>query len=93
MLEPVHAAGGSVHFVQLTCQRHELLRRIELDSRQAMDKLVDPVRLADLLARFDMFSGSHLPRVGQHLCLDVTHAAPSESARRIIQHYAIASFF
>jgi shikimate kinase len=86
MLEPVRAEGASVHFVQLTCERDELFRRITGDSRRTLDKLIDPGRLADLLDRFDMFSPAP---VGEHLRLDVTHVAPSKSATRIIQHYGI----
>lgn len=86
MLEPVHAEGGRVHFVQLTCERDELFRRISCDSRRALDKLIDPGRLADLLDRFDMVSPAPF---GQHLRLDVTHVAPSESATQIIQHYGL----
>jgi hypothetical protein len=86
MLEPVQAEGGSVLFVQLTCERDELFRRLTHESRRALDKLVDSGRLADLLDRFDMFSPAPF---GQHLCLDVTHAAPPDSATKIIQHYDI----
>jgi hypothetical protein len=86
MLEPVHAEGGRVHFVQLTCARDELFRRLTRDSRRTLDKLVDPARLTDLLDRFDMFSAAP---IGEHLRLDVTHVAPPESATRIIQHYGI----
>jgi hypothetical protein len=81
-----HAEGGKVHFVQLTCERDELFRRITCDSRRALDKLGDPGRLTDLLDRFDMVSPAPFD---QHLRLDVTHVAPSESATRIIQHYGI----
>jgi hypothetical protein len=86
MLEPVRTEGGSVHFVQLTCERDELFRRITCDSRRTLDKLIDPDRLADLLYRFDLFS---LAPFGEHLRLDVTHVAPSESVTKIIQHYGI----
>jgi shikimate kinase len=86
MLEPVRAEGGMVHFVQLTCKRDELFRRITCDSRRTLDKLIDPGRLADLLDRFDMFSPAPF---GEHLRLDVTHVTPSESATKIIQHYGI----
>ena len=77
---------GSVHFVQLTCERDELFRCSTCDSRRTLDKLIDPGRLADLLDRFDMFSPAPF---GEHLRLDVTHVAPSESATKIIQHYGI----
>jgi shikimate kinase len=86
MLEPVYAEGGRVHFVQLICERDELFRRITSDSRRALDKLIDPGRLTDLLDRFDMVSPAPFD---QQLRLDVTHVAPSESATRIIQHYGI----
>jgi shikimate kinase len=86
MLEPFHAEGGRVQFVQLTCERDELFRRITGDSRRALDKLIDPARLTDLLDRFDMVSPAPF---GEHLRLDVTHVAPSESATRVIQHYGI----
>ena len=86
-LEPVEAEGGSVLFVQLTCERDELFRRVEQESRRAKGKLVDPVRLNELLDRFDMFSPAPF---GQHLCLDLTRMSPSDSAIAIIQHYGIA---
>lgn len=87
MLEPVEAHGGSVLFVQLTCDRDELFRRVEQESRRALDKLVDKKRLGELLDRFDMFSPAPF---GRHLCLDVTHLAPPESAAAIIHHYGLA---
>lgn len=86
MLEPLEAEGGSVQFVQLTCDRYELFRRVKQDSRRALDKLIDPVRLSELLDRFDMFSPAPF---GPHLCLDVSGVAPSDSAIAIIQHYCI----
>ncbi len=86
MLEPVEAEGGSVLFVQLTCERDELFRRVEQESRRVLDKLVDAVRLSELLDRFDMCSPAPF---GRHLCLDVTHVAPSDAATAIIQHYGI----
>jgi hypothetical protein len=87
MLEPVHTGGGRIAFVQLVCDRNELFRRATNDSRRALDKLVDPVRLAELLERFDMYSPAP---VGEHLRLDVTHLTPCESAARIMQHHGIS---
>lgn len=86
ILAPVYEAGGEVLFVQLTCERDELFRRLGSESRRALDKLLDPVRLAEMLDRFDMFSAAPL---GEHLRLDVTHLAPSESANTIIRYYGI----
>ena len=86
MLEPVRAENGTVLFVQLPCDRDELFRRVNNHGRRTLDKLVDPVRLADLLDRLDMLSPAP---VGEHLRLDVTHVAPRESAARIMHYYGI----
>ena len=86
MIEPVEAEGGSVRFVQLTCERDELFRRVEQESRQVLDKLVDAGRLSELLDRFVMFSPAPF---GQHLSLDVTRRPPPDSAVAIIRHYGI----
>jgi adenylate kinase family enzyme len=86
MLEPVEAEGGAVLFVQLTCERDELFRRVEQESRRALDKLVSRVGLMELLDRGDMFSPGPF---GPHLRLDVTRIAPSDAATAIIQHYGI----
>jgi len=86
MLEPVEAHGGSVLWVQLTCEREELFRRLPHEQRRRLDKLVDTARMSALLERFDMFSPVPF---GRQLCLDITHVAPPEAATAIIQHYAI----
>jgi len=88
MLEPVEAEGAAVLFVQLTCERTELFRRVEQDSRRALGKLVDSVRMTELLERFDMLSPAPF---GRHFCLDITHVAPSDAATAIIQHYGIST--
>jgi hypothetical protein len=48
MIEPVCAAGGTVLFVQLACDREELLVRVQTDARRAHDKLIDPEVLVEL---------------------------------------------
>ena len=86
MLEPVEAEGGAVLFVQLTCERAELLRRVQQDGRRSLDKLVDGNRLTILLERFDMLSPAPF---GRHLSLDVTHTVPCDAAAAIMRHYGI----
>jgi hypothetical protein len=86
MLEPVEAEGGAVLFVQLTCERTELLRRVEQDSRRRLDKLVDRVRMTELLERFHLFSPVSF---GRQFSLDITHLPPSDAAATIVQHYGI----
>ena len=88
MLEPFEAEGGSVLFVQLTCEREELFRRVGQEDRRTLDKLVDRGRMSELLERFDMFSPAPF---GRHLSLDITHVAPADAATAIIQHYGIST--
>jgi len=88
VLEPIRARGGSVLYVQLTCDRDELLRRVQNDDRRALDKLVDAVRLSQLMERWDYFAA--LP-VGPHLHIDVTQLSPTDAASRIIEHYGLPS--
>ena len=87
MLEPVATEGGSVLFVQLTCERDELFRRVVQESRRTLDKLVDTERMQVMLDRFNLFESAPF---GPHLHLDVTHLAPSHAASAIIEHYNIA---
>jgi hypothetical protein len=42
--------------------------------------------MSALLEGFDLFSPGPF---GRHLCLDITHVAPSDAATAIIQHYGI----
>jgi AAA domain len=48
MIETVRLAGGTVLFVQLACDREELLVRVQTDARRAHNKLTDPDVLVDL---------------------------------------------
>jgi hypothetical protein len=81
--EPVWSADGQVLFVQLACDRGELLGRVQSESRRALDKLTDPQRL---MAEFDL--DVTLP-FEPHLRIDSTHLAPAEVARQIVSHFAL----
>ena len=54
----------------------------------AANKLVDAVRLSQLMERWDYFAA--LP-VGPHLHIDVTQLSPTDAASRIIEHYGVPS--
>lgn len=56
LIGPVLISGGSVHFVQLTCARDELLARVADESRQAYRKLTDPDRVGRLLEHADLLA-------------------------------------
>jgi len=86
ILEPVTSSGGIVSFVQLACSRERLLERVQLPSRRAYDKLTDPVRLAELLERNDLFA--RVP-FEPHLRIDTESVVPSDAASTIARHFGL----
>jgi predicted kinase len=70
--------GGRTLFVRLTAPQSALEERVANESRQAHDKLVDVVRLQELLADLDPS-----PLHPDDLAIDTAHASPEESARII----------
>jgi hypothetical protein len=85
-LEPARTAGASIVYVQLTCTPDELLRRVQSPSRRALDKLVDPVRLSQLMERQDMFGTAPLQ---PHLTVDVTNTHPQTAADTIVRQFQL----
>ena len=83
MIEPVRVAGGAVLFVQLACDRDELLTRVQNDARRARSKLTDPQVLVDL---FDL--DATLP-FEPHLRIDTTCVPPAEAAARMARHFGL----
>lgn len=83
MLEPVRASGGTPLFVQLACDREELVVRVQSESRRRHQKLTDPQVLLDRYAL-----SATLP-FAPHLRLDTTHLPPQAAATRIVAHYAL----
>jgi hypothetical protein len=88
MLEPVRAGGGSVLYVQLTCERVELLRRVAIHSRGAYGKLTDAKILSENLDRSNLFASLPFEPL---LRLDTTLLSPAEAAASIAEHYSLAS--
>jgi hypothetical protein len=70
--------GGRTVFVQLCAAASALEERVANDSRQAHQKLVDVVRLRELLADFDAS-----PLHPDDLVIDTGRCGPEESARTI----------
>ena len=87
LIEPVIAAGGAVHFVQLACDRERLLCRVAEDSRRAYRKLVDPQKVALLMEQHDLTSP--IP-FADSLCLDITGLPPAQAAAQIAAHYSLS---
>jgi predicted kinase len=74
----MESRGGRAVFVRLTAPPSALEERLANESRQAHDKLVEVVRLRELLADFDPS-----PLHPDDLAIDTTRTSPEESARII----------
>jgi chloramphenicol 3-O-phosphotransferase len=72
------AHGGRTVFVRLTAPPSALEERVANESRQAHEKLVDVVRLRELLADLDAS-----PLHPDDLAIDTAQTSPEESARII----------
>jgi predicted kinase len=71
--------GGRTVFVRLTASQSALEERLANESRRAHDKLLDVVRLRELLAELDPS-----PLHPDDLTIDTEQLSPEESARTII---------
>jgi DNA-binding MarR family transcriptional regulator len=71
--------GGRTVFVRLTASQSALEERVANESRRAHDKLVDVVRLGELLAELDPS-----PLHPDDLTLDTGQLGPEESAQTIM---------
>ena len=71
--------GGRTVFVRLTASASALEERLADESRQAHDKLIDVIRLRELLAGLDPS-----PLHPDDLTIDTGHMSPEESARLIM---------
>jgi hypothetical protein len=84
MLEPIARGGGRLLYVQLTCDRDEIFRRLPIESRAAHGKLIDLTVLAARMEREDLFAV--LP-FQPSLTVDTTHQSPQSAALLIAEHF------
>ncbi len=89
IINRVESYGGRFCPVQLYCDKSELMRRVELPSRNEFYKIRRHDALLDILARYDHMSA--IPFV-KSLQIDNTEIQPEEAAMLIIRHYGIESF-
>ncbi|HVA23943.1 MAG TPA: shikimate kinase [Chloroflexota bacterium] len=85
-LAPVWAGGGSVLFVQLVCDRPELMARVQNPDRLEQDKLTDPEVLSNLLSTYDMFKALPFEPL---LRIDSTRLSAGQVAAQIAEHYSL----
>jgi hypothetical protein len=86
-VERVVDGRGAVHYVELTCEREELLTRVVQPSRAAYDKVND----TDTLEGWLDDGKIKLPQIERPgvLRIDNTALAPHEVARRIVEHFGL----
>ncbi len=82
----VEAHDGKVHFVQLTCDRALLEKRVLAESRQKFRKIKDIALLRDILDRHELFQP--IPFV-DNLSIDTTVVSPDGAAQHIAAHYSL----
>ncbi len=85
-LRGVESHGGKTAFVQLGCEREELLRRVQDESRISYGKITDPKLLEEIMAESDLFGT--LP-FEPTLRIDTTALAPKEAAAQIAAYYKL----
>jgi hypothetical protein len=81
LIEPIQVNGGTVLFVQLLCDRDELIARVQTDSRRVRGKLTDP---SAVLERYNLALA--LP-FKPHFRVETTLLTATEAAARIAAHY------
>ncbi len=86
IVEPAYAAGGTVSFVHLTCERDVWLARVPNEARRAEEKPTDPVRAVGIFNGLDPFVA--MP-VEPTLRIDTTQVPPAEAAVQIATHYGL----
>ena len=86
IVKAVEESGGEVCFVQLTCERGELEKRVLNEDRKKFNKASNLGKLNEILGKYDMFS----PVSGYgNLHIDNTGLPPEEAARQISEHYKL----
>lgn len=83
-VETVEARGGEVVFVELTCDRETLRRRVEAPDRREYGKLADAALLDELVGDGTLSSLEVSP-TSRRLSVDTTELAPEAAAERILR--------
>jgi len=86
-----HSDTTSIHFVELVCDREEMLQRVSSESRRG-HKLADRSLYETLLDQKALYSGSSPSSsctlsFTNELVLDTSNASPSETALKIYNHF------
>jgi broad-specificity NMP kinase len=86
VINAVETRGGEVCFVLLTCQQHELEKRVLEESRKKFGKANNLNILHEILDKYDL--SSPVPE-RESLQIDNTHLSPADVAQQIIKHFQL----
>ncbi len=86
IMDRVESNGGRFCPVQLHCEEHELMRRVELPSRNDFYKIRKRGDLDALLKKYNHTSALQFVK---SLYIDNTSVAPAAAAMAIMEHYGI----
>lgn len=79
VIERVTKYGGDVQFIQIYCEKEELLKRVTGESRKQFQKIKTEEGLEALLAREDLVSA--IPFV-KSITIDTTHVSIDEAVQK-----------
>lgn len=82
VLERVTKYGGDVQFIQIYCEKEELLKRVKEESRNAFQKIKTEESLEAMLAKEDLFSA--IPFV-ESTTINTTHLTIDEAVQKAYQ--------
>jgi shikimate kinase len=82
MLHTVTSNGGEVVFIQIYCEKEELLKRVKEDSRKQFHKLNSEEKLLETLSRGDCTSSIDFVESAK---IDSTHLSVDETVARALE--------
>lgn len=88
ILKSIEENNGNVNFVQLYCDKEELLERVTSKKRRKFAKIYEQKTLSAILKQYDLFTP--YPDK-EHLRINNTNKTPQEVAKQIFTYYKLKS--
>jgi len=85
--ETIEENGGEICFVLLVCEKSEIEKRVNEESRKEYGKVNNTTILRELWDKYDLFSP--VPE-RESLIIDNTNLSPKATARKTIEHFNLA---
>ncbi|MDB5159985.1 MAG: hypothetical protein JWO99_248 [Candidatus Saccharibacteria bacterium] len=84
-IDIIESNHGEVHFVELTANREDLIKRVDSDSRKQYKKLTDPVKMAKITEKMDIYS---IPFV-ESLKINTSELDPEAAVKLIAEAFSL----